>query len=625
MCGITGFFNPHNRSQADTQIIVNSMMFPIKHRGPDDSGFWISRDKSTVLAHQRLSVIDISQAGHQPMQSSSGRFTIVFNGEIYNYKELQKLINRSSWKGDSDTEVLLEAIEQWGLNKAIKLCNGMFAFALFDSDQNKLFLGRDRIGEKPLYYGWSSNIFLFGSELKSIKAHPEFEKKINMEAVGLYFTHGYIPAPYSIYNGISKLLPGHILSLNLESQLVDIDKYWSIGDTVSQIDCKDKESLSYIDELDQRLTRTIINESIADVPLGSFLSGGIDSALITAILQKNSDTQVQTFSLGFKEKKYNEANHAKAVADYLGTYHHELIVESTDLLEIIPKLASMYDEPFGDPSSIPTHIVSKFAKSNVTVALTGDGGDELFGGYNHYHRSLQIWSNVNKIPRFIRKTLSLILHPVGELFYETSVGRKIERLSNYLLCDSLFDCYNIQILASNLELKKLLNFDVRATPLIKKNNLSDFEAMMVADINCYLPDDILAKVDRASMSVSLETRAPFLDHSIVDFSYRLPLNQKIKNGSGKLILKNLLEKYMPRELFERPKMGFGLPIDEWLRGPLKNWAESMLSTESLEEIGFFNINFIQNRWIQHLNQSEDWHYFLWDLLMFIEWHRNEKF
>ena len=329
------------------------------------------------------------------------------------------------------------------------------------------------------------------------------------------------------------------------------------------------------------------------MPIGIFLSSGVDSSLIASITKSVTKKKINTFSLGvLQNNDYNELKAAENISKHLNSNHYSFEIKEKEIIENIENALNKFDEPFADSSQILMNILCKKSKNHIKVALTGDGGDELFGGYNHYHRSSQIWSNVNKIPRFIRKTLSLILHPVGELFYETSVGRKIERLSNYLLCDSLFDCYNIQILASNLELKKLLNFDVRATPLRKKNNLSDFEAMMVADINCYLPDDILAKVDRASMSVSLETRAPFLDHSIVDFSYRLPLNQKIKNGSGKLILKNLLEKYMPRELFERPKMGFGLPIDEWLRGPLKNWAESMLSTESLEEIGFFNINFI---------------------------------
>ncbi|MDC1108223.1 asparagine synthase (glutamine-hydrolyzing) [Gammaproteobacteria bacterium] len=625
MCGITGFFDPSEQSFHAATNIGKSMMSSIQHRGPDDSGLWVSDDEDLVLAHQRLAVIDISSAGHQPMHSSSGRFTIVFNGEIYNYKVLKSLISRPSWKGDSDTEVLLEAIEEWGLKKAIKLCDGMFAFALFDNHRKTLSLARDRMGEKPLYYGWIENIFLFGSELKSIKAHPAFIKKIDMKAVSLYFNHGYIPSPYSIYEGISKLLPGNIISVDLNSNTSQLFEYWSIDESMTDESIFHKQEPGYLDELEQRLTKAVTQQSIADVPLGSFLSGGIDSALITAILQKNSERQVETFSLGFEEKRYNEANYAKRVADYLGTKHHELIVRSDDLQDIIPQLAKMYDEPFGDPSAIPTYIVSQFAKSKVTVALTGDGGDELFGGYNHYHRSAQIWTTINKIPTSLRKILASALLPLGRKIYEIPLGRKIERLSNYLLCNSMFDCYKVQICASQVEIDKLLQFDGVTSVQDQHQDLDGYQAMMYADAKCYLPDDILAKVDRASMAVSLETRAPFLDHHLVGFAFRLPVMNKINNGKGKIILRDLLEKYMPRELFERPKMGFGLPIDEWLRDPLKDWAEELLSTKSLKEIGFFNIHFIQHRWQQHLASTEDWHYFLWDLLMFIEWHRNEKF
>jgi asparagine synthase (glutamine-hydrolysing) len=378
-----------------------------------------------------------------------------------------------------------------------------------------------------------------------------------------------------------------------------------------------------VNELDKRLNKVITQESIADVPLGSFLSGGIDSALVTAMLQRNSMRKVETFSLGFEEKKYNEAEHAKKVADHIGTNHHELIVAADDMQDIVPLLPAMFDEPFGDPSAIPTFIVSKFAKSNVTVALTGDGGDELFCGYNHYHRSAQIWSSIQKLPYSLREFSADMLHPLGVKFYSTKHGRKLERLSNYLKCKSMHDCYKVQVEASDTELENLLQAGSKFERIKAPEILQDYDAMMFSDIICYLPDDILAKVDRASMSVSLETRAPFLNHNIVDFAYRLPINCKVKSGNGKLLLRKLLENYIPRNLFERPKMGFGLPIDEWLRGPLRHWAETLLSESNLNEIGFLRTQFIRNRWSLHISGNQNWHYFLWDLLMFLEWYQND--
>ena len=626
MCGITGFYDPSSGSFNLGSGIVTKMATSIIHRGPDDFGVWLSDDNTLAFAHQRLAIVDVSETGHQPMISSTERYVIIFNGEIYNHSEIKGLLNESVWRGNSDTEVLLEAIEQWGLKKALRYCSGMFSFALWDQDLQLLSLVRDRLGEKPLYYGWCKGTFVFGSELKSIKAHPDFERIINIDAVTLYFNHGFIPAPSSIYEGIYKLSPGNILNLAINSsghEPLTIESYWSIDSCISPIRNSRFKENGYIDELETLLTNAVVQQSAADVPLGSFLSGGIDSSLITSIMQKHSDTQIQTFSLGFKEEKYNEAKHAQLVSDKLGTAHHEFIVSPSDMQSIIPKLASMYDEPFGDPSAIPTFIVSQFAQSNVTVALTGDGGDELFGGYNRYHRSSEIWTIIKRVPCQLRVIAASVLSPFGNSMYNTSLGRKAERLSNYLSCDSLMDCYRLQTQASQVELKSILgNFDKIKVPKIP-DHLNDYEAMMYSDAMTYLPDDILVKVDRAGMAVSLETRAPFLDHHVVEFAFNLPLEHKISAGRGKLILRDILAKYIPRQLFERPKMGFGLPIDDWLRGSLRYWAEELLSEKSLHNVGLLNVEFIRKRWEQHINGVQDWHYFLWDVLMFIEWFRHD--
>jgi len=428
---------------------------------------------------------------------------------------------------------------------------------------------------------------------------------------------------------VNKLTPGSILHLTLKSphfKSPKIERYWSLDKVTSKANIYQtgqNKIYNHSSELEKRLTRAIMQQSISDVPLGSFLSGGIDSSLITAILQKNSDRKIQTFSLGFNEEKYNEAKHAKLIANHIRTDHHELIVNPSDLQDVIPKLPKMYDEPFGDPSAIPTFIVSQFSRNDVKVSLTGDGGDELFGGYNHYHRSKQIWSAIRKVPYSIRKMSASILNPVGSHLYNTTLGRRAERLTNYLMCQSSFDCYKIQTQASKIELSSILFNPEDVKSPDRAGKLEGYEAMMFTDAVTYLPDDILVKVDRAAMATSLETRAPFLDHHVVEFAFGLPPEYKINNENGKLILRELLSKHIPKNLFERPKMGFGIPIDDWLRGSLRDWAEDLLSEESLKNIGFLNSKLIRFRWAQHIREECDWHYFIWDLLMFIEWYRNE--
>ena len=627
MCGLAGFYDPRGNDRDFVSDVAVGMAKSLRHRGPDDNGVWVGDSCDIALAHQRLAVIDTTLAGRQPMISSNGRFVIVFNGEIYNYKAIKQSLTRSTWRGDSDTEVLLEAIEEWGLEVAVRQFDGMFAFVIYDKHLKSISLVRDRMGEKPLFYGWSNGVFFFSSELKAIKTHPSFIPVVNMEAVSLYFRHGYVPAPASIYEGVYKLLPAHILSISLTPAAFDrvnLQRYWSpqkVGDLSAPVSFS---ASRYLDELEEVLTTAVAQESNADVPLGSFLSGGIDSSLITALLQKHSDRKIETFSLGFNEKRYDESVYARAVADRLGTSHNELIVSPYDLSDVIPELSHMFDEPFGDPSSIPTYLVSKFARSMVTVALTGDGGDEIFGGYNHYHRSNQIWSAVKKIPVSLRSFSALLLSPIGREMYESSLGRKAEKLSNYLSCQSLFDCYRFQTQASDIELLSVLTNPASIPRLQNLSSRNGFEAMMFSDMHSYLPDDILQKVDRAGMSVSLETRAPFLDHHVVEYGYNLPLEYKIKGSTGKIILRDLLARHIPREMFERPKMGFGLPIDSWLRGTLRDWAESLLSDDNLKKVGFLNVAFVRRRWKEHLSGNKDWHYFLWDTLMFLDWFQRES-
>ena len=626
MCGIAGFYNPNENEKKFVFNVASEMSKSISHRGPDGKGIWAGVDCKLMLVHQRLAVVDTSEAGCQPMTSSRGRFVIVFNGEIYNYKAIRQSLTRSHWRGDSDTEVLLEAIEEWGLEEAVRQCDGMFAFAVYDQSLKIISLVRDRMGEKPLFYGWSNGVFIFGSELKALKSHPCFHSVVNMEAVSLYFRHGYIPAPSSIYEGVYKLLPAHILSISLTPstyEIVDVQRYWTLSKTADLLASGDRSPSHYLDELEKSLTRAVVQESNADVPLGSFLSGGIDSSLITALLQKHSDKKIETFTLGFDEKKYDESVYAKSVAKSIGTVHNELVVSPHDLNDIIPNLSCMFDEPFGDPSAIPTYVVSKLARSSVTVALTGDGGDEIFGGYNHYQRANQIWSTVKKIPAGARGLATLMLSPVGKQMYETSLGRKAEKLSNYLSCQSLFDCYRFQTQSSDFELLSVLKSPTEVSRFQNLSLRSDSDAMMFADMHTYLPDDILVKVDRAGMSVSLETRAPFLDHHVVELGYNLPPEFKIAGSNNKVILRDLLARYIPRDIFERPKMGFGLPIDEWLRGSLRDWAEDLLSVDSLKKVGFLNVVFIRRRWDEHISGDRDWHYFLWDLLMFLDWFQGE--
>ncbi|GAX92058.1 asparagine synthase (glutamine-hydrolyzing) [Effusibacillus lacus] len=646
MCGIAGFISIQSRLTTDElQQQAIKMGESIVHRGPDDSGIWVDAEAGIALAHRRLSIVDLSPEGHQPMVSPSGRYVIVFNGEIYNFCILREELQRSgySFRGHSDTEVMLAAIEQFGVEPAIKKFVGMFAFALWDRQERMLILGRDRMGEKPLFYGRIGNSFMFASELKALRNHPDFRSEIDRKALALYMRHNYIPAPYSIYRGIFKLLPGTILtfrSMFPDSELTPVP-FWTVREAAE----KGVENLfggsesEAVNRLDQLLRDSVGQQMVADVPLGAFLSGGIDSSTVVAVMQSLSRQPVKTFTIGFHEEGYNEAEHAKAVARHLGTDHTELYVSLEQAMDVIPRLPVLYDEPFSDSSQIPTFLVSQLARQHVTVSLSGDGGDELFGGYNRYFWGRNIWSKIGSIPKPFRQLAArglTVLSPqtwnslyaavaplVPNRFKLQLPGDKLHKLADILAVESPEAMYRdlvshwknpTAVVLDTVEPKTVLNEQQSWA------HLPDFtQRMMYLDMMTYLPDDILVKVDRASMGVSLESRVPMLDHRIVEFAWTLPLAMKIRNDQGKWLLRQVLYKYVPKELIERPKMGFGVPIDTWLRGPLRQWAEQLLDEERLRREGFFNPVPIRQKWAEHQSGKRNWQYYLWDVLMFQAW------
>tara|TARA_Y100000590_G_C15747715_1_gene1022843 strand:- start:9772 stop:11742 length:1971 start_codon:yes stop_codon:yes gene_type:complete len=654
MCGLTGYIGgewPNGFEGAENQLKL--MSEAIKHRGPNFSGTWIDQDHGIAFAHRRLSILDLSDNGNQPMFSSSKRFVILFNGEIYNHlslrAELEKNNSVPDWNGHSDTETILAYIENYGFSKTLKNCVGMFAIALLDRKEKVLYLARDRIGEKPLYYGWQKNAFLFGSELKALKAHSDFIGEISRKALSLYLRHNYIPAPHSIYKGIKKLIPGTYLKLRINENLKNIGdlpepiKFWSMNEIVKEgtSNSFDGNESDAIDSLDSLLMDSVKHQMISDVPLGAFLSGGIDSSLIVALMQRISNRPVKTFTIGFNDKNYNEANYAKSIADYLGTEHTELYVSPQDSINIIPSLSHIYDEPFADSSQIPTFLVSELARQDVTVSLSGDAGDELFGGYDRYIWVKNIWNNIQYLPKpflslFIKGILSFSperLDKIGSTLFTGNkkimrFGDKAFKLANVLKANSPEEIYiNLMSLWKNPSSIVIGNDEPLTvlTELTEWPAFNDFEhQMMYIDTMSYLPDDLLVKVDRAAMSVSLETRIPFLDHRVIEFAWSFPLDMKIRNGQSKWLLKQVLSKYVPKTLIDRPKMGFGVPIDSWLRGPLKEWADTLLNETRLNQEGFFNPAPIRKKWDEHLSRKRNWHYQIWAILMYQQWLENEK-
>jgi asparagine synthase (glutamine-hydrolysing) len=658
MCGLAGFYDPV-RSEEEAKSVLTKMGSQLGHRGPDDQGIWFDPATGVGLAHRRLAVIDLSARGHQPMCSASGRYVIVFNGEIYNYRELRTLLEGRgiSWQGYSDTEVFLAAVEVWGVYAALQRCVGMFALTLWDRKTRVFYLARDRLGEKPLYYGWMNRVFLFGSELKALRVHPAWQGEIDREALTLFMRHNYIPTPYSIYQGIYKLSPGCVLALNWEAlrqskplqpfpakeklgQIAPV-AYWSLWEVAE----KGRKfpfissEVAAINELESRLREVIDATLVADVPVGAFLSGGIDSSTVVALMQVACRQPVRTFSIGFYEQGYNEATYAARVARHLGTAHTELYVSADEALAVIPHLSFIYDEPFADSSQIPTFLVAKLARGQVTVALSGDGGDELFGGYNRYFWCRQIWGKLSRIPPAVRRLAAQCLSMPAPSTWDRAFssagtflpvrlqsgqpGDKLHKLAAIFCADSPAAVY--RLLVSQWQNPSDVVVDgTESSPLFDKvwsdSALTDFtERMMLLDLMTFLPDDILVKVDRASMAVSLETRIPLLNHRLIEFAWRLPLKLNVRDGAGKWALRQILRRYVPKELVERPKMGFGVPIDAWLRGPLRSWAEDLLAEGKLHTEGFFNPAPIRKKWEEHLSGRRNWQYPLWCVLMFQSW------
>lgn len=668
MCGFTGFWSRNEDVIRDTDDLIARMSSTITHRGPDDFGSWADRNAGIGFGFRRLAVVELSQAGHQPMMSEGGRYVVMFNGEIYNHMELRsELSPAGGWRGNSDTETLLAGFESEGVEKTLEKTVGMFAIVLWDTAHKRLHLIRDRFGEKPLYYGWTgqdkSRTFLFGSELKSLIAFSGFANPVSREALTQYMRFTYVPTPYSIYQDIYKIEPGCMMTVegfvpNAPSEVVrpgtahktiSMNRWWSLKGVVEKTADKQDTSLEESRvRLELALDSSVKLQSIADVSLGAFLSGGIDSSTVVALMQKQSMSKVKTFTIGFEEASFDESTHAAAVAQYLGTDHSSLLVTSKQAQEVISLLPDMYDEPFADSSQIPTHFVSKLAKSHVTVALSGDGGDELFGGYNRYFWGPKVWDRLGLLPfgmrRFLGHGISKIPASVWDGLGQAvkpimpwplgvaKFGDKAHKLARRLETVQNMDDLYLSLVSEWTDASSVVKFDVEArktenAPLISLLNdplpnrgLDHSQLrMMYWDSISYLSDDILCKVDRAAMSVSLETRIPFLDHRVVETAWSIPMDHKIHGIVGKRVLRDVLEKHVPKELIDRPKAGFGIPVGDWLRGPLRDWAEELLSERKLEGEGYFYSEPIQRVWREHLSGRSDHTPKLWTVLMFQAW------
>jgi len=637
MCGIAGVLSLREIDES----ILNQMILAIFSRGPDSKGSWVDKNSGVGLAHSRLAVIDLSEAGHQPMISNSGRYVISYNGEVYNHlglrAELEGISNPIKWKGSSDTETLLYGFDIWGIAKTIKKTNGMFAFSVWDKKKNELTLGRDRLGEKPLYYGWQGDVFLFGSELKALKQHSAFKAEINRDAITLFLRHNYIPAPYSIYQDIFKLEAGCLLSLSIGSPVPKICSYWSACD-VAKEGVKNQffgTPNEAVDQLEYLVNNSIQQQMVADVPLGAFLSGGIDSSTVVALMQNQSARPIKTFTIGFHEEGYNEAVHAKSVAQHLGTEHTELYVTSKDAMDVIPKLSSIYCEPFSDSSQIPTILISELAKQHVTVSLSGDAGDELFCGYNRYQMTNNLWKKLSLLPVPLRVMIAKGLTSVAPHTWN-SLSSFVPKLKSYnnigdvlhkgasVLASRTVDELYLGLVSNHRAPSELVIGGQELPTLLTDHSpdligLDDVQRMMALDLVTYLPDDILVKVDRAAMAMSLETRVPFLDHRVVEFAWTLPMAINNHNGQSKWPLRQILYKYVPKNLIERPKMGFGVPIGSWLRGPLRDWAENLLDESRLIKEGYLYPSPIRKKWDEHLSGQRNWQDYLWNILMFQSW------
>ncbi len=643
MCGIVGYWD---KQRANTSV-VEKMALKIQYRGPDGAGAWLNQAGDLAMAHRRLAILDLSSAGHQPMISPCDRFTLVFNGEIYNHLDLRADLELEGghfdWRGHSDTETLLAALRHWGIEQTLQKLNGMFAFALWDKQEKTLLLARDRMGEKPLYYGNHKGSFLFSSELKAFKAHPDWQPEVDRNALTLYMRHNAIPAPWSIYQGIKKLPPAHFIVIREAGNYVSEPKcYWNLAEIAEKGMARQIEGNadSLINELDALLRDAVYRRMATDVPLGAFLSGGFDSTMVVALMQAQSSKPIKTFTIGFNEQGYNEAVHAKAVAKHLGSEHTELYVTPEEAMAVIPRLSTVWDEPFSDSSQIPTLLVSELARKHVTVSLSGDGGDELFCGYNRYTKGYQVWKKLQGFPAPIRylagrllqfipaHKLELLVQSLTKRHSIPKIAEHLTKLADVLNADSDLAYYN-SLVSHWKEPDSLILGSIEPQTIIKNirqhPKLIDFrEQMMYFDTMTYLPDDILTKLDRASMAVSLEARVPLLDHKVVEFAWQVPMSMKYRNGKGKWLLREVLYRYVPRKLMERPKMGFSVPLEHWLQGSLRDWAEALLDEKRIREEGFFDPAPIRNMWEEHISGKRCWHYYLWDVLMFQAWLELQK-
>ena len=656
MCGIAGILS----FEPPEPALLRRMTDAIEHRGPDDEGVWVDRDSGVGLGHRRLSIVDLSPSGHQPMLSPDGRLVLNYNGEIYNHRALRAeieacgVVPEGGWRGHSDTEVLLAAISAWGLEVALSKAVGMFALALWDASSRTLTLARDRFGEKPLYYGWAGKSFLFGSELKALRLHPDFDNPVSRRALGLFASRAYVPAPFSIFERVYKLPPGCILHVTRDAcaaprneppeegadgEGLRLRRYWSYRDVVRRgLADPIADEREALEQLEQTLASAIKDQSVADVPVGAFLSGGVDSSTIVALYQHHSNIPVRTFTIGFDEAGYDEADHARAVAEHLETVHDEYRVTVREAMDAIPLLPTMYDEPFADSSQIPTYLVSRFARRQVTVALTGDGGDELFGGYVRHFAAPRMWRRAQRIPAPLRSAAGATL-AVSRRAFGIPRDRFFRARSSRISGEKVQKAVQVMGAARNFDdvYRSFLDEwsgDGRS-PVRGNDGLLPFDLdvgtpapealrVMYCDAVSYLPDDILCKVDRASMAVSLETRVPFLDHRVAELAARIPLGFKLRDGKGKHVIRELLYRHVPRKLIERPKTGFAVPVAQWIKGPLRGWAEDLLDSRRMAEEGWFDAGIVHRRWQDHLSGRRSSPQALWAILMFQSWLRAEK-
>ncbi len=652
MCGISGILLCDGDVRPEAfRALASRMTDTLVHRGPDDGQVWVDARAGVALGQRRLSIIDLSTAGRQPMASASGRYMITYNGEIYNFRELAEDLRAlgHGFRGHSDTEVLLAAISEWGVEEALRRANGMFAFALWDRETRSLTLARDRLGKKPLYFGWCGKSFLFGSELKCLRVHPDFDDEIDRDALGLLVQHQWIPAPYSIYRRIRKLPAGSLLTLRAEGApgYPTPESYWSLEDAAQRgeraaFPGSEEEA---VEELDSLLRDAVKRRMIADVDLGALLSGGIDSTTVVAMMQAQSSRPIRTFAIGFNDPKFNEADHAKAIADFLGTDHTELYISPDDGLDLIPRLCTVYDEPFADPSQIPTLMVSELARREVTVALSGDGGDEVFGGYPRYAQTPKKWNRLRRYPRAMRRGVAAAARCLERGTWNVlaasgpkarrSLGpwqrfpSKLRRRTAHIGAESAVDLFAGMRVACQRASEFVLGARTAQTVLSAPAGWPDFaeprKTMMYLDMMSYLPDDILVKVDRASMAASLEVRSPLLDYRVVEFAWTLPLHLRMGGAKGgKRILRQVLARYVHRGLTDRPKQGFSVPISSWLCGPMRDWAEDLLGERRLLVDGFFHVEAVRRTWQQHLAGWCDNRDLLWSVLMFQTWYDAQR-